>query len=237
MSPARAARRQYTKALHLHLAYPVTNEETGKALEYRHLKRHPTLSSTWQHSYSNEMGRLCQGVGRGTKGPKRQRVAGTDKFRVIRYADISRDRKNEIAHVKVVCEVQLQKTDPNRTRITVAGNRILYPGNVGTPTASLDLVKLMLNSVLSRPGARFACFNAANFYLQTPEMNRKEYVRIKFDNIPDEFSNEYGLPPDSSIAHHGWVYFAVVRSAYGLPLSGRLANDLLRKRFTAAGYH
>ena len=154
----------------------MTNEETGKALEYRHLKRHPKLASTWQHSYSNEMGRLCQGVGWGTKVPKMQHVAGTYTFCVIHYADIPRDRRKEIAHVKVVCEVRPQKTDPNRTRITGAGNHISYPGNVGTPTASLDIVNMMLNSVLSWPGARFACFDTANFYLQTPEMDWKEYV-------------------------------------------------------------
>ena len=66
-------------------------------------------------------------------------------------------------YVKVVCEVRPQKTYPNRTRITVAGNHISYPGDVGTPTASLDLFKLILNSVLSRLGAIFAYFDAANF--------------------------------------------------------------------------
>ena len=188
----------------------MNDKETGKDIEYRQLKRHPKLSSTWQHSYSNVMGSLCQGVGRGTKGLKRQRVAGTDIFRVMRYADIPRDRRKEIAHVKVVCKVRPQKTDPNRTRITVAGNSISYPGDVGTPTASLDLVKLMLNSVLSRPGARFACFYATNFYLQTPEMDWKEYVKIKFDNITVEFREEYGLTPGPPLVHHGWVYFSVV---------------------------
>jgi len=183
------------------------------------------------------MGRLCQGVGRGEKGPKRQRVAGTDTFRVIRYEDIPRDRRKEISHVKVVCEVRPNKSDPNRTRITVAGSRICYPGDVGTPTASLELVKLMLNSVVSRPGAKFACFDAANFYLQTPEMERKEYVRIKFADIPADFREEYGITEETSLVHRGWVYFAVVRGAYGLPQSGKLANDLLRKRLNAAGYH
>ena len=72
-----------------------------------------------------------------------------------------------------MCEVRTHKTNPNRTRIAVASNRISYPGGVGTPTSALNLVKLMLNRVLSRPGSIFACFNAANFYLQTPEMDWK----------------------------------------------------------------
>ena len=50
----------------------------------------------------------------------------------------------------VVCEVRLQKEDYNRTHIAVDGNRISYPGNIGTTTGSLDLVKLTIYSVLSR---------------------------------------------------------------------------------------
>jgi hypothetical protein len=232
--PALAASRQFPSAFLLHLAYPVIDEQTGESLEYRQLKHHPELSRIWLNSYSNELGRLCQGVGKGEKGAKKQRVAGTDTFRVIKFVDIPRDRRKDIAHVKNVCEVRPQKADPNRARITVAGSRICYPGDVGTPTASLDLVKMMLNSVLSRPGAKFACFDAANFYLQTPEMDRKEYVRIKYADIPQEFRDEYALP---AFEHKGWVYFEVVRGAYGLPQSGRLANDLLRKRLNLAGYH
>ena len=76
---------------------------------------------------------------------------------------------------------------------------------------------MMLNSVLSWLGAKFSCFDAANFYLQTPEMDQKEYVRFKFDNIPNEFRKKYSLTPDLPLLHHGWVYFAVVRGAYGLP--------------------
>ena len=133
----------------------------------------------------------------------------------------------------MVCEVRPQKDDPNRTRITVAGSNIHFPGDVGTPTASLDLVKLLLNSVLSRRGEKFACFDAANFYLQTPEMARKEYVRIKYADIPAEVRDEYHL---DDFVHNGWVYYEVVRGAYGLPQSGRLANDLLRERLNKAGY-
>ena len=88
-------------------------------------------------------------------------------FCVIRYDDIPRDRRKKIVHIKIVFEVRPQK---------VAGNHICYPSDLGTPTTSLDLVNMMLNSVLSWPGARFACFDTANFYLQTPEMDWKEYV-------------------------------------------------------------
>ena len=92
----------------------------------------------------------------------------------------------------VVCEVRTQKEGPNCTRITVDGSRICYPGNIGTPTGSLDLIKLVINSVLFRRNARFVFFDARIFYLQTP-MDWSEYVRIKRSDIPQGFIEEYNL--------------------------------------------
>ena len=68
----------------------------------------------------------------------------------------------------MVCKVRPEKSDPNRTRITIGGHRITFPGDAVTPTASLELAKLIFNSVLSRPGAKFTTFDICNFYLQTP---------------------------------------------------------------------
>ena len=62
----------------------------------------------------------------------------------------------------VVCEVKPHKEDPNQTRITVAGSKMCYPGDEGTPTGSLNLVKLIINSVLLCRNARFVCFDKKN---------------------------------------------------------------------------
>ena len=75
----------------------------------------------------------------------------------------------------MVCKVRSEKSNPNRTRITIGGNRITFTGDVGTPTASLEFSKLVFNSVLLLPGAKFTTFDICNFYLQTP-LNRPEYV-------------------------------------------------------------
>ena len=232
VTPIKAASRQYPAAFLSRLALPVLTE-SGRELNYRQLIRDPHYADVWSTSYANELGRLCQGIGKGAQGPSNQRVEGTDTFRPIRYEDIPKDRRKDICHTMVVCEVRPQKADPNRTRITLAGGHIQYPGDVGTPTGSLDLVKLMINSVLSRRNARFACFDAKNFYLQTP-MARSEYVRIKLSDIPQEVIDEYNLLPR---VHNGWVYYEVVRGCYGLPQAGKLANDLLRKRLDKAGYY
>ena len=137
---------------------------------------------------ANELGRLCQGIGIGLDGHDQQ-TKGTSTFFVTRYEDIPPERCKEITYTTIVCEVRPQKADPHRTRITIAGNHICYPGDVSTGTASLELVKLMLNSVLSCKGAKFACFDISNFYLGTP-MGRPEYVKIKISGIPQEFIDE-----------------------------------------------
>ena len=41
----------------------------------------------------------------------------------------------------------------------VAGGRIVFLGDVATCIGGLELVKLMINSVLSRRGAKAACFD------------------------------------------------------------------------------
>jgi hypothetical protein len=123
----------------------------------------------------------------------------------------------------VVCEVQPKKDDPDRTRITIGGNRICYQGDVGTNTASLEFVKLLLNSVLSRKEAWFSTINLKNFYLDTP-MPDSEYVCIKLSDIQEKIIKEYNL---LSQDQDGWIYFGICQGCYGLPQAGILANSLL----------
>ena len=123
----------------------------------------------WRNNnkYSNKLWRLCQDIGKGYKGPKKQRVEGTDNLRIIRYEDIPVDRRNEITYTKVACKYRAHKEDPNQTRITIGVNQICYPGDVGTPAVFLELVKPVINIVLIRRNARFADFDVSNFYLAT----------------------------------------------------------------------
>ena len=158
-----------------HIALPVLDPATGRLLEHRQLRSHPDYKSIWDQSYANELGRLCQGIGTNNSNPTGKRVDGTNTFRPIAYTDIPSDRRQDVTYSRVVCEVRPTKDDPNRTRITIGGNRICYPGDTGTRTGSLELVKLQLNNVLSTPNARFASFDISNFYLGTP-LDRPEYV-------------------------------------------------------------
>ena len=141
-------------------------------------------------------------------------MEGTNTFHVLRCKDVPLDRRKGVAFSKVVCSVRPEKADPDRTRITIAGKNITYPGDVGTKTALLDLIKLILNSVLSRKGSKFVTFDIKNFYLQTP-LNRPEYVRIILSDIPQEFIDEYNLLDYVHI--NSWIYFEIRNGVYGLP--------------------
>jgi hypothetical protein len=203
-------------------ALSILDPATREFLEHCQLRRDPCYKTTWDTSYANKLGRLCQGIGSGST-PTGQPVAGTNTFYITDYNDIPSHKHKEICHTMVVCEVHAEKDDPDRTGTTIGGNRICYPGNVGTNTALLELVKLLLNSVLSRKGARFSTIDLKNFYLDTP-MPDPEYACIKLSDIPEEFIKEYNL---SGRDPDGWIYFEICQGCYGLPQAGILANNLL----------
>ena len=212
---------------------PSLHSATGVELDHCQLCKHPAYKETWDASYTNKLGWLCQGVGTHPKLPDKKRIDGTDTFRPIHYDNIPSKPHSDVTYTHVVCEVRPQKEDPNRTCITIGGNHICYPGDTGTKTGSLKLVKLLLNSVLSFPNATFTCFDISNFYLGMP-LDCPEYVKIKLGDIPQEFVKEYNL---TTFTHHGWVYFKINKDIYGLKQAGKLAEDLLTKRLSSHGYH
>ena len=123
------------------------------------------------------MGRLCQGVGTGSNSIGK-RVEGTNTFFVINFEEIQKYRLNKICYTSVVCEVRSRKKDPNQTRITICGTNVCYPGDVGTNTYSLELFKLIINSVLSRAGAKYVCFEIDNTLLIISLKSSSEYVFV-----------------------------------------------------------
>jgi hypothetical protein len=117
------------------LALSVLDPTTGNMLEHHQLQCDPRNKTTWNTLYANELGCLCQGIDSG-KSPNSKRVAGTTTFFCINYHDIPLHKRMEICHTMVVCEVPSDKDNPNCTQITIGGNCICYPGDVGTNTVS-----------------------------------------------------------------------------------------------------
>jgi hypothetical protein len=181
------------------LALSILDPTTVDILEHCQLWRNPWYEATWDTLYANELGHLCQGIGSG-ESPSAKRVAGTNPFFHINYHDIPENKRKEICHTMVVCEVR-PEDNPNCTRIAIGGNCICYPGDVGTNTALLELLKLLLNSVLSWKGACFISIDLKNFFLDTP-MPDLEYVCIKISDIPDEFIDKYKLTGQDC---DGWI--------------------------------
>ena len=86
---------------------------------------------------------------------------------------------------KFVWSVQPKKKENNRTRFTVGGDRIDYPGEVTTPMVDMLVAKILFNSVISTKGDMFTTVDISNFYLMTP-LKRPEYIHIHIRDIPDE---------------------------------------------------
>ena len=204
----------------------VMDDDTGDMLEYRQLVKNPKYRDTWSKAFGKEIGRLAQGQ----KGV----VEGTNTMFFIPFDQIPKDRVKDITYTRICANYRPEKSDPNRIRITLGGNLINYPGDVGTRTADMLTVKLLLNSVISTPGAKFMSLDISNFYLMAP-MERYEYVRMNLDDFPDDLIDEYKL---RDIARpDGTVIAECRRCVYGLPQSGILANKYLEKRLNEYGYH
>ena len=140
----------------------------------------------------------------------------------------------DVTYARIVCNYRPEKKDFNRCRITVSGNMTNYPDDCGTPTAYLLTVELLVNSVISKNGAKFMILDISNFYLMTP-LKRKENVKMKISDFPEKVIAHYNLckkaTPDNC------VYFIIKRGMYGHPQSVILAQILLEKRLNAHGYH
>ena len=103
----------------------------------------------------------------------------------------------------------------------------------GTPTGSIELEKLIFNSVISLRNARFVSFDISNFYLKN-HLDRYKYARVRLANISDEFVQEYNL---TEKYRNRWIYFEVCKGVYSLPQSGKLYKNLPYTCLHKYGYY
>jgi hypothetical protein len=154
----------------------------------------------------------------------------TNTIRFIRRSDIPKGRK--VTYGSFVVDIKGHKEEKERTRLTVGGDQIEYPGDKSTRTAGLTTAKILINSVISTPGVKFLVIDIKNFYLNTP-LGRFEYMVIKFASIPQETIEKYDL---NELAQDGKVYIEIQKGMYGLPQAGILANELLQRNLAKDGY-
>ncbi|CAJ1967947.1 unnamed protein product [Cylindrotheca closterium] len=146
---------------------------TGAILQYRDLILRNDQREIWTRSFSNEIGQLAQGVG--------DRIDGTNTIFFIHHQQIPPGRKP--TYGRIVVDIRPQKAAKERTRLTVGGNLIDYPGDVSASVADLTTAKTLFNSVVSTPGAKFMGIDIKNFYLGTP-MERYQYMYLPIEVIP-----------------------------------------------------
>ena len=228
MEPAKLASRQFPLQVLCEITGAVLDDETGDLLEYRQLINHPKYRREWSKSFGNEIESLAQGMP--------GRVQGTETFFFIKCESIPVDRRKDVTYARIVCNVRPEKVnEPNRTRITVGGDKINYPYEVATTPTTADLltVKFLLNSILSTPGAKFCSIDIKNFYLCTP-LKRYEYVRMNIRDFPDDVIERYKL--NKLVNKDGMVFVEIRRGMYGLPQAGLLSQELLEKRLNKHGY-
>ena len=82
----------------------------------------------------------------------------------IKKNETPNNRRRDVTYGRIVCDVREGKAEKNRTRLTVGGNITNYPGDIGTPTACLLTVKLLVNIVVSTAGAEFMTLDI-NFFI------------------------------------------------------------------------
>ena len=85
-------------------------------------------------------------------------------------------------------------------------------------------VNLLLNSVMSTPGAKFFTTDIRFLFLMTP-LKRKEYVRLKLSDMPEDVVEHSNLKTKST--KDGFIFIAIKRGMYGLPQVRLLAQKLL----------
>ena len=117
---------------------------------------------------------------------------GTDKIFFIHKDEIINERWKYVSYSRIVCNKLSQKEEVNRTRLTFGGGNLQIDMYCGTPTSSLLTTKLLLDIIISTPGAKLLGFNLKDFYPNTL-IDPPYFLRIKLSNFPEEVTKHYKL--------------------------------------------
>lgn len=213
-----------TPPLHSAFSGSLWDNELGRMASYKDMMTHPNpkIRRRWLRSGENEFGRLLQGYGD---------VDGLDVLEVIHKFDIPTGKI--VTYPRYTIDYRPEKSDPWRTRITTGGDRIPYAGETSTHQASMETIKTMLNSVLSKETARCVTGDISNMYLES-DLPEHEFVKFKYELIPPRIIEHYKL---DQYVHNGYIYFRVKKAWYGLKQSGKIAHDDLVGLLASRGYH
>jgi hypothetical protein len=127
------------------MANAVICPDTGKSLKHNKLITKMKYKIKWMCSTANEITRLYK----------------TNMIRFIQRSNIPKGRK--VTYGSFVVDIKDHKEEKERTRLTVGGDQIEYPGDKSTRTTGLTTAKILINSVISTLGAKFLVIDI-NFF-------------------------------------------------------------------------
>ena len=155
-------------------------------------------------------------------------------MRAIQQSDLPSDRAGDVSYYNPQAREKLNDAGATtyRVRGTFGGDRCNYPFSAFAATASMVLVKMLLQSVVS-DGSRFMTIDIKDYYLKTP-MARPEYIRLRLSQLPPDIQSTYNL---AQFVHNDSVLFEVTQTMYGLPQAGILSQQRLIAHLATSGYH
>jgi hypothetical protein len=173
--------------------------DDGRPLTYRLAKSGPDKAQ-WDKADDVELSRLLDSA---TLHPIHAHEQPPDRRKDTTYYNPQiKEKIDEVTNVKTF-----------RVRGTAGGDRIHYPGDVSARTADIELVKLLLNKVISEPNTRWMTLDITDFYLHST-LKRPEYIRIQRKFISDATLSKYNL---ADFLTNNSVLFRVDKGMYGLP--------------------
>ena len=164
-------------------------------------------------------------------GEEIERLLTTGTIRPTRFRDIPANRV--VTYVNPVC-VEKPHDDGSikfRTRLTIVGDRIVYPYDKAAVTAEMDAFKILLNCMISED-AYWSTIDLTDFYLGT-DLPYPEFIRIPTKHIPQNVVDFYQL---QSFIQNQTMYCSVHKTHYGLPQAGILSQQRLFQHLKEHGY-
>ena len=201
----------------------IYNKTTGKKETLRSLLNNTETKAIWSQASSNEYGRLMKGNATG--------IHGTDTMEPVPLASIP--KTNAITYGSMVCDHRPLKTEKYRCRLVVGGDRLTYEHETAAPAANLLETKLILNSTISTPNARFFTVDIKDFFLSS-DMPAPEYMKMHKDEIPEDIFTKYDMKKLTD--NKNCVNFKIKKGMYGLKQAAILAFNQLEENLAPHGY-
>ena len=171
---ARQQQLETVSQAHCYAALNLT--DGGEPLTYALAKKGPNATE-WEKAESREISKLID----------------TKTIQAIHPQQQPHNRKRDTTYYNPQTKEKINAAGEKTYRIrgTIVGDKINFPGEVAARTADMEIVKVLLNSVVS-DNAKWMTIDIVDFYLNTP-LERPEYLRINLKFIPKDVIIKYQL--------------------------------------------